>query len=123
MRTRDRADLFNAAPDAYLRRSPGVDQGQLETAGASRDWAKTKVSQTPVITGLAAHEAVAAAELQDSMLALVGQVKLGLGRKELWQRLDQLRAGLETRSGLIPRAARAGRQGEVLRALSHGLGA
>jgi len=36
------------------------------------------------------------------VLALAGLVKFGLGGKDLWERLDRLRAGPETRSGIVP---------------------
>ena len=36
------------------------------------------------------------------MLVPAGLVKFGLAGKGLWQRLDRLRVGPETRSGMIP---------------------
>jgi hypothetical protein len=39
--------------------------------------------------------------LQDGVVALVGQVKFGLGRMQLWQRLTGC-AGPVTRPGLMP---------------------
>ena len=55
-----------------------------------------------MITGFVEREAVAVAELQDGVLVLVGLVKFGLAGKDLGQRLERLRAGPETRSGLVP---------------------
>jgi bifunctional non-homologous end joining protein LigD len=68
--------------------------GSPYRAGASGDWLKTKVSEEGafVITGFTAREAVAVAELQDGVLVPVGQVKFGLHRKEVWQKLERLRA-------------------------------
>ena len=66
---------------------------------------KTKVSEIGgfVITGYIEGEAVAVAELRDGgVLVPVGLVKFGLAGKELWHRLERLRSGPETRSGLIP---------------------
>jgi hypothetical protein len=40
-------------------------------------------------------------ELQDGVLVPTGPVKFGLAGKELWRRLGGLRAGPETRSGLV----------------------
>ena len=54
------------------------------------------------ITGYVDREMIAVAELKDDMLVLAGTVKFGLGGKDLWQRLYRLRAGPETRSGMIP---------------------
>jgi bifunctional non-homologous end joining protein LigD len=73
-------------------------------SGAGRDWLKTKVSETGafVITGFVPREAVAVAELQDGVLMPVGPVKFGLAGKELWHRLERLRAGPSSRSALIP---------------------
>jgi ATP-dependent DNA ligase len=72
--------------------------------GTSRGWLKTKVSETGVfvITGSVPHEAVAVAELRDSVLASAGRVQFGLAGKGLWQRLDRLRDGPATRSGMVP---------------------
>ena len=55
-----------------------------------------------MITGYVEREMIAVAGLNDDMLLLAGIVKFGLGGKDLWQRLDRLRAGRESRSGLIP---------------------
>jgi hypothetical protein len=58
-----------------------------------------------VITGYterSADPAIAVAEMKDGVLRPAGMVKFGLGGKELWQRLEGLRAGPSTRSGLVP---------------------
>ena len=78
--------------------------GSAYSGGESRDWLKTKVSETAalVITGYIEREAVAVAELKDGVLVPVGPVKFGLAGKRLWQRLDPLRTGPTPRSGVIP---------------------
>jgi hypothetical protein len=55
-----------------------------------------------VITGYVEREAVAVAELRDGVLVPAGLVKFGLAGKGLWRRLDPLRSGPETRSGIVP---------------------
>jgi bifunctional non-homologous end joining protein LigD len=78
--------------------------GSPYRSGRSRDWLKVKVSETAdfVITGYIEREAVAVAEWRDGQLVPAGLVKFGLAGKDLWQRLDRLRAGPATRSGLAP---------------------
>ena len=78
--------------------------GSRYGAGTSRDWLKTKVSETGafVITGYVDREMIAVAELKDDMLRLAGTVKFGLANKDLWPRLYRLRGGPEARSGMIP---------------------
>jgi ATP-dependent DNA ligase len=72
--------------------------------GTGRDWLKTKVSEEAafVITGYIEREAVAVAELRRGVLMPAGLVKFGLAGKGLWPRLAPLRAGPESRSGLVP---------------------
>ena len=55
-----------------------------------------------MVTGYIDRETIAVAELKDDMLMLAGTVKFGLANKDLWRRLYQLRAGPETRSGMVP---------------------
>jgi hypothetical protein len=55
-----------------------------------------------VITGFIEREAVAVAEQRDGQLVPAGLVKFGLSGKDLWPRLDRLRAGPASRSGVIP---------------------
>jgi hypothetical protein len=55
-----------------------------------------------VITGFIEREAVAVVELRDGELVAAGLVKFGLAGKQLWPRLDPLRAGPATRSGVVP---------------------
>ena len=78
--------------------------GSVYSGGPSRDWLKVKVSETAafVITGYIEREAVAVAEQRDGELVPVGLVKFGLAGKDLWSRLDPLRAGPATRSGIVP---------------------
>ena len=54
-------------------------------AGTSRDWLKTKVSETGafVITGFVGREAVAVAKLLDGVLVPAKLLKFGLAGKEL----------------------------------------
>ena len=66
---------------------------------ASRDW---KVSETgaleydaSVITGLAPREAVAQPSCRTARVRLSVRSQSVLPKKELWQRLDRLRAGLK----------------------------
>jgi ATP-dependent DNA ligase len=74
------------------------------SGGTSRDWLKTKVSETAafVVTGYIEREAIAVAELRDGVLVPAGLVKFGLAGRGLWDRLDRLRAGPATRSGVVP---------------------
>jgi bifunctional non-homologous end joining protein LigD len=78
--------------------------GSAYRGGPSRDWLTAKVSETAafVITGCIEREAVAVAERRDGALVPAGLVKFGLAGKDLWQRLDRLRAGPATRSGIVP---------------------
>jgi bifunctional non-homologous end joining protein LigD len=79
--------------------------GSPYRGGTGRDWLKTKVSEEGafVITGFVkSREAVAVAEMRDGVLVPAGMVKFGLGGKELWRRLEGLRSGPPTRSGLVP---------------------
>ena len=55
-----------------------------------------------MITGYIESEAVTVAELYDGVLVPVGLVKFGLGGRGLWQRLEPLRAGPASRSGIVP---------------------
>jgi len=68
-----------------------------------RDWLKTKVTEEGafVIAGYIERDAIAVAEMKNGVLVPVGQVKFGLAGKGLWQRLDGLRIGPSTRSGLV----------------------
>jgi ATP-dependent DNA ligase len=70
--------------------------------GEGRDWLKAKISAAFVVTGYIEHEAVAVAEPRDGALVPVGLVKFGLAGKDLWGRLDPLRAGPASRSGVVP---------------------
>ena len=59
-------------------------EGSAYRSGESRDWLKTKVSETGafVITGYIEREAVAVFELKDGVLVPTGLVKFGLAGKE-----------------------------------------
>jgi bifunctional non-homologous end joining protein LigD len=95
--------LFSA-----LRR-PGAEgivskrAGSPYRSGTNRDWLKIKVSEQGafVITGFMPREAIAVAERRDGGLVPAGRVQFGLAGKDLWQRLDRLRSGPATRSGLV----------------------
>jgi bifunctional non-homologous end joining protein LigD len=96
--------LFEAARQLGAEGIVSKRAGSPYRGGVGRDWLKTKVSQEGafVITGFVGREAVAVAELRDGVLAAAGLVKFGLAGKELWPRLDRLRAGLASRGGVIP---------------------
>jgi hypothetical protein len=47
-------------------------------------------------------ERVAVAELGDGQLVPAGLAKFGLAGKDLWSRLDRLRAGPASRDGFVP---------------------
>jgi bifunctional non-homologous end joining protein LigD len=78
--------------------------GSPYRGGIGRDWLKAKVSETAafVITGFVEREAIAVAELRDGVLMPAGLVKFGLAGKDLWRRLDPLRAGSASRAGVVP---------------------
>ena len=96
--------LFEAVRQAGAEGIVSKRAGSPYRAGASRDWLKTKIKETGVfvITGYIEREAVMVAQLKDDKLVLAGTVKFGLGDKDLWRRLERLRAGPETRSGMVP---------------------
>jgi bifunctional non-homologous end joining protein LigD len=78
--------------------------GNPYRGGPSRGWLKAKVSETAafVITGYIEREAVAVAEWRKGALVPAGLVKFGLAGRDLWSRLDRLRAGPAGRSGVVP---------------------
>jgi bifunctional non-homologous end joining protein LigD len=78
--------------------------GSAYRGGVGRDWLKAKVTETAafVITGYIEREAVAVAELRDGVLVPAGLVKFGLAGRDLWSRLEPLRAGPASRGGVIP---------------------
>jgi bifunctional non-homologous end joining protein LigD len=78
--------------------------GSPYRGGVGRDWLKAKVSEEGafVITGFVEREAVALAELRDGVLVPAGLVQFGLAGRDLWSRLDPLRAGPATRTGVVP---------------------
>jgi len=78
--------------------------GSPYRGGTGRDWFKTKVREEGafVITGYIEREALAVAELRDGVLVPARLVKFGLAGKGLWRRLDPLRTGPSTRSGMVP---------------------
>jgi ATP-dependent DNA ligase len=78
--------------------------GSVYSGGSSREWLKTKVSETAafVITGYIEGEAVSRSPSGATACWCPPLVKFGLGVKDLWQRLEPLRAGPASRGGLVP---------------------
>jgi bifunctional non-homologous end joining protein LigD len=98
------AALFEAVRQICAEGIVSKRAGSRYGGGPNRDWLKTKVSETGafVITGFAPREAVAVAELKDGVLVPAGLVKFGLAGKDLWRRLERLRDGPASRSGIVP---------------------
>src|SRR5215469_1329710 len=97
------AALFEAVRQAGAEGIVSKRAGSPYRGGTGRDWLKTKVSEEGafVITGYIERDAVAVAEMKNGVLVPGGMVKFGLAGKDLWQRLDALRIGPSTRSGLV----------------------
>jgi bifunctional non-homologous end joining protein LigD len=98
------AALFEAVRQIGAEGIVSKRAGSAYRGGPSRDWLKVKVSETAafVITGYIKGEAVAVAERRGGALVPVGLVKFGLTGKDLWSRLDPLRAGPASRGGVVP---------------------
>ena len=101
--------LFEAVRQVGVGGIVSKRAGSAYRSGESRDWLKTKVSETAafVITGFSGLgpgrlEALAVAELQAGVLAPAGMVIFGFAGKHLWSRLERLRAGPANRSGIVP---------------------
>jgi ATP-dependent DNA ligase len=82
-------------------------RGSLYRGGESREWLKTKCSETGVfaITGFSELgagklDAVNVAEARDGVLCPAGQVRFFVG-KGLWHVLDERRAG-PAQNGIVP---------------------
>ena len=104
----DGAALFEAVREHGGEGIVSKRVGSSYCGGPSRDWQKTKVSETSafVITGFSGLrpgrlEALAVAEFKDGVLAPAGIIKFGFTGKHLWSRLDRLRNGPSNRSGII----------------------
>jgi ATP-dependent DNA ligase len=103
------AALFEAVRQTGAEGIVSKRAGSPYRGGTSRDWLKTKVSEPGafVITGFRDRESIAVAELRVGVLVPAGQVQFGLAGKGLRQRLDRLRDGPATRSGIAPVAVAA----------------
>ena len=80
----------------------------LYRGGESREWLKTKCSETGVFAisgfselGEGRLDAVYVAEARDGVLYPAGQVRFGFAGKGLWHLLDQRRAGIAEK-GVVP---------------------
>jgi bifunctional non-homologous end joining protein LigD len=104
--------LLSAARQAGAEGIVSKNHGSAYRGGETRDWLKAKASETGtfVITGFSeVHrgrlDTVYVAELRDDALVPAGAVRFGLS-KDLWRRLDRLRAGparLQGRGlGIVP---------------------
>jgi ATP-dependent DNA ligase len=93
--------------------------GSPYRGGVGRDWLKTKVSEEGafVVTGYIEHEAVAVAEWRDGELVPAGLVKFGLARQRPVAAPRPAAGRSREPWRYRPGAARAGRRGQVLRAL------
>jgi bifunctional non-homologous end joining protein LigD len=100
----DSRKLFEAVGQVGAEGIVSKRRGSPYRGGPSRGWLKAKISETAafVITGFIEREAVAVAELRDGQLVPIGLVKFGLAGKELWSRLEPLRAGPASRGGVVP---------------------
>jgi len=83
--------------------------GSAYRSGPSREWLKTKVTETAFViigyvgVGAGRLEVVAVAELPDRLVGArrPGAIQFGLAGKRLRQRLDPLRATSSTRSDMV----------------------
>jgi bifunctional non-homologous end joining protein LigD len=101
-------ELFEAARQIGAEGIVSKRRGSVYRGGESREWLKTKCSETGVfaITGFSELgegrlDAVYIAEARDGVLCPAGQVRFGFAGKGLWHLLDQRRAGLAVR-GVAP---------------------
>jgi len=83
-------------------------RGGLYYGGESREWLKTKCSETGVFAisgfselGEGRLDAVYVAEARDDVLCPAGQVRFGFAGKGLWHLLDERRAG-PARKSIVP---------------------
>src|ERR1044071_617348 len=100
--------LFEAVREVGAEGIVSKRRGSLYAGGQSRDWLKTKRSETGVfaITGFSELgegrlEAIYVAEDRDGALHPVGQVRFGFAGKGLWHELNRLRTD-PARKGFVP---------------------
>lgn len=101
-------ELFEAVQQIGAEGIVSKRRGSMYRGGESRDWLKTKCSETGVfaITGFqelgeGRLEAIYVAEERDGKPRPAGQVRFGFAGKGLWQELDRLRNG-PPRKGVVP---------------------
>ena len=101
-------ELFEAVRQIGAEGIVSKRRGSLYRGGESREWLKTKCSETGVfaITGFSELgegrlDAVYVAEARDGVLYPAGQVRFGFAGKGLWHLLNQRRAGPAMR-GIAP---------------------
>jgi bifunctional non-homologous end joining protein LigD len=101
-------ELFEAVRQIGAEGIVSKRRGSHYRGGDSREWLKTKCSETGVfaITGFSELgegklDAIYVAEARDGALCPAGQVRFGFAGKGLWQLLDERRAG-PARKSIVP---------------------
>jgi bifunctional non-homologous end joining protein LigD len=101
-------ELFEAARQIGAEGIVSKRRGSLYHGGESREWLKTKCSETGVFAtsgftelGEGRLDAVYVAEARDGVLYPAGQVRFGFAGKGLWHLLDERRAG-PARKSIVP---------------------
>jgi bifunctional non-homologous end joining protein LigD len=101
-------ELFEAVRQIGAEGIVSKRRGSPYRGGESREWLKTKCSETGVfaITGFSELgegrlDAIYIAEARDGVLCPAGQVRFGFAGKGLWHVLDQRRAGVAEK-GIVP---------------------
>jgi bifunctional non-homologous end joining protein LigD len=101
-------ELFEAVRQIGAEGIVSKRRGSLYRGGESREWLKTKCSETGVFAisgfselGEGRLDAVYVAEARDGVLYPAGQVRFGFAGKGLWHLLDQRRAGIAEK-GVVP---------------------
>jgi len=101
-------ELFEAVRQIGAEGIVSKRRGSFYRGGESREWLKTKCSETGIfaITGFSELgdgklDAVYVAEARDGVLCPAGQVRFGFAGKGLWHLLDQRRAGIAEK-GVVP---------------------
>jgi bifunctional non-homologous end joining protein LigD len=101
-------ELFEAVRHIGAEGIVSKRRGSFYRGGESREWLKTKCSETGVfaITGFSELgegrlDAVYVAEARDGVLYPAGQVRFGFAGKGLWHLLDERRAG-PARKSIVP---------------------
>src|SRR5881227_96920 len=101
-------ELFEAVRQIGAEGIVSKRRGSLYHGGDSREWLKTKCSETGVFAisgfselGESRLDAVYVAEARDGVLYPAGQVRFGFAGKGLWHLLDERRAG-PARKSIVP---------------------